>query len=96
MGQVAIHMMDPEGRETGIELPDDVLIQHLVPKLIEVGTNDTLFDVKHAGKQARQVAARYRTLGIADRFRYSEFDGGHELDTADANIDFLCRHVRDV
>jgi len=67
-----------------------------VPKLIEVGTNDTLFDVKHAGKQARQVAARYRTLGIADRFRYSEFDGGHELDTTDANIDFLCRHVRDV
>ncbi len=53
MGQIAIHMMDPEGRETGIELPDDVLIQHLVPKLIEVGTNDTLFDVKHAGKQAR-------------------------------------------
>ena len=36
MGQIAVVMMDPEGRETGVELPEDVMIQHLLPRLIEV------------------------------------------------------------
>lgn len=36
MGQIAVHMMDPQGRETGVELPDGVPVQHLLPKLVEV------------------------------------------------------------
>lgn len=34
MGQIAVVMMDPEGRETGVELPDDVLVRDLLPNLV--------------------------------------------------------------
>lgn len=58
---------------------------------IEVGTKDDLFDVRHARPEAGKVRDVYETLGIPERFVYKEFEGGHELDTADHGIDFLCR-----
>jgi hypothetical protein len=36
MGQIAVVMMDPQHNEMGIELPDDVPIRLLLPKLVEV------------------------------------------------------------
>lgn len=60
---------------------------------IEVAKKDELFDVRRARPEARKLAAFYRRLGIADRFRYKEHEGTHELDRADDGINFLCRHL---
>ena len=35
MAQIAIVMMDPENRGTGVELPDDVMAKLLVPMLVD-------------------------------------------------------------
>lgn len=63
------------------------------PLYIEVGRKDDLFDVRRARPEARKLATFYHTLGLAERFRYKEHAGGHELDRADDGIDFLCRHL---
>ena len=63
------------------------------PLYVEVGAKDTLFDVRKARPEARRLRAFYERLGIADRFRYKEHEGGHELDRADDGIEFLCRHL---
>lgn len=61
---------------------------------VEVGNKDELFKVRHARPEARRLGAVYQRLGIPDRFHYEEHDGGHELDTSDKGIDFLCRHLQ--
>lgn len=64
------------------------------PLYIEVGKKDELFDVRRARPEAKKLAGVYRSLGLAEQFRYKEHDGGHELDRADDGIDFLCRHLQ--
>ena len=64
------------------------------PLYIEVGVRDDLFSVRHARPEAGKLEAIYRRLGIAERFRYKEHGGGHELDTSDEGIDFLCRYLK--
>ena len=64
------------------------------PLYIEVGKKDELFDVRRARPEARRLAAIYRKLGVSERFRYKEHDGGHELDRADDGVDFLCQHLQ--
>ena len=61
---------------------------------VEVGAKDEIFTVGSAGPVARTLAGYYERLGLAERFRYKEFEGMHELDKADESIDFLETHVR--
>jgi dienelactone hydrolase len=63
------------------------------PLYVEVGARDELFDVESARPVAGQVAGVYGALGIADRFRYKEHPGVHELDPEDDGIDFLIQHL---
>ncbi|MFH1568562.1 MAG: prolyl oligopeptidase family serine peptidase, partial [Gemmatimonadota bacterium] len=59
------------------------------PLCVEVGERDDLFRVRHARPEARKLLALYEGLGIADRCRYREHPGTHELDREDGGIDFL-------
>ncbi|MCM8768943.1 MAG: hypothetical protein NC911_04605 [Candidatus Omnitrophica bacterium] len=65
------------------------------PLYIEVGKKDPMFSAKTARPIARLVAAVYKKLGVPRNFVYNEFQGGHELDRAEKNIDFLFRHLQD-
>jgi len=65
------------------------------PLYLEVGKTDPMFLVKHARAEARKVAGLYRRIGLFSNFRYREFDGTHELDRAQDNINFLCQHLQD-
>ena len=75
MGQIAIHMMDPEHHETGIELPDDVMVQHLLPKLVEVlgyGQGCQLYNrSQHFWYQPADTLASRNTFA-GDRLRLME------------------------
>ena len=63
------------------------------PLYIEVGKKDQLFDFRKARPEIKKLKAIYKRLGIADRLRYKEHPGKHELDKAGDGIDFLCRHL---
>jgi len=64
------------------------------PLCIEVGKQDDLFDVRHAGPEAQKVAKFYERLGVPERFIYKEHEGGHELDKSDDGIQFLSKHLQ--
>jgi len=61
---------------------------------IEVGKVDTLFSVRHTRPEARKVQKLYDDLGISGEFLYNEHEGGHELDTRDGAIEFMCDGLR--
>lgn len=63
------------------------------PLYVEVGARDELFGVESARPVAEQVAEVYGALGIAERFRYKEHPGVHELDPEDDGVDFLVQHL---
>jgi len=61
---------------------------------IEVGKVDTGFNVRYARPEARKVQKLYDDLGISGEFLYNEHEGGHELDTRDGAIEFMCDGLR--
>jgi hypothetical protein len=65
------------------------------PLFIEVGKRDSIFTVDGALASAREVSELYRSLGVADRFGFEAFDGGHEFSGA-AALEFLKKVERDI
>ena len=61
---------------------------------VEVGRIDTLFSARLARAEARKVQKLYDGLGIPEEFLYNEHDGGHEIDTRDDAIEFMCAGLR--
>jgi len=61
--------------------------------MIEVGIQDELFEVDGAREEAPKARAYWDKLGIADRFAFVEFDGGHEFDGATA-FEFAARFLK--
>ena len=64
------------------------------PLCIEVGKQDSLFDVSYAQPEAQKVARFYERLGVPERFLYKEHEGGHELDKSDDGIQFLAKYLQ--
>lgn len=50
------------------------------PCLVQLGENDTLFNLEGARKEAERASQFYKKLGIADRFEFSTHPGGHEFE----------------
>ncbi len=53
---------------------------------IQIGKQDTVFDYTGAIANEPKLRAHYEKLGISDAFRFSLFEGGHEVDTKEADI----------
>ncbi|MEE9460495.1 MAG: hypothetical protein V3V53_01585 [Bacteroidales bacterium] len=47
------------------------------PQMIQMGAEDTLFDLEGVRREAKKAAGYYEKLGIGELFEYSEHDGGH-------------------
>ncbi len=62
------------------------------PLYLEAGRQDEIFAVAGARRIARGVGQLYRKLGLPERFRYVESDGGHEFNPGSAPFDFLAEH----
>ncbi|MCC2683742.1 MAG: hypothetical protein K0R75_641 [Paenibacillaceae bacterium] len=75
---------------------DADLVRLVCPKLciIEKGIHDNSIPAEYTRAAARQVAETYEQLGIADRFYFLEFDGGHQYDLTEA-LEVL-RRARDL
>jgi hypothetical protein len=65
---------------------DADLVRLVCPKLciIEKGIHDNSIPAEYTQAAARQVEETYEQLGIADRFYFLEFDGGHQYDLTEA------------
>lgn len=50
------------------------------PCLVQLGENDTLFDLDGAKTEAGRAAAFYEKLGISEKFVFHVHDGGHEYE----------------
>jgi hypothetical protein len=75
---------------------DADLVRLVCPKLciIEKGIHDNSIPAEYIRAAARQVAETYEQLGIAERFYFLEFDGGHQYDLTEA-LEVL-RRTRDL
>jgi dienelactone hydrolase len=47
------------------------------PLMVQMGAEDTLFDLAGVRREAKRAAVYYEKLGIGDRYEYSEHAGGH-------------------
>ncbi len=54
---------------------------------IQVGIEDNLFDVRDSIKPAAAIRHVYESLGLADRFQYSQRPGGHQFSPEDGDLD---------
>ncbi len=45
--------------------------------MIQMGAEDTLFDLEGVRREAKKAAVYYEKLGVGDLFEYSEHSGGH-------------------
>lgn len=72
------------------EFADPEIVALICPRplMIEVGIRDELFTIDGARQAAPAARAHYEHLGIADRFHFIEFDGGHEF-RGDTAYDFM-------
>ena len=62
------------------DLADPELVALACPRplQVQVGKDDAIFPVDAARRQAERAAQYYERLGLADRFEFAAFDGGHE------------------
>jgi dienelactone hydrolase len=47
------------------------------PLMVQMGAEDTLFDLEGVRREAKKAAVYYEKLGIGDLYEYSEHAGGH-------------------
>lgn len=57
--------------------------------VVAMGKNDPLFDSKNTVRVCEKILPYYEKLGKADAFQYVIFEGVHEADVADVELDFL-------
>ncbi len=76
------------------ELTDPEICALICPRalMIEVGRRDEHFRVEGARSQVEDASIHWKKLGIAERFVYTEFDGGHEF-RGDGAFEFVKRFL---
>lgn len=62
------------------------------PLLVQSGNQDQLFPITGARRAAPEAASFYARQGAADRFRFMEFVGRHDLD-GDEAVRFIDQHL---
>lgn len=77
--------------DSGNWFQDEQLVGLIAPRpiYIEYGDKDELFDVRNADDLKPKAQAYYEKLGLSERLHISSFQGGHEFDQNEANLDFL-------
>lgn len=61
--------------------------------VVAMGDKDDLFDSKVTEKICEEIKKYYQVFGKKDEFKCVIFDGGHETDKSDEEIDFLLRRL---
>lgn len=59
------------------------------PLVVAMGDKDNLFDYRLTVAECEKSKCYYRALQAEDKFKYVVFDGGHETDKSDEELDFL-------
>jgi len=62
------------------------------PMMIQMGAEDTLFDIEGVCREAKKAAAYYEELGVGDLFEYSEHAGGHVFEN-ESIFQFFRKHL---
>jgi dienelactone hydrolase len=62
------------------------------PLMIQMGREDTLFDLEGVRREAAKAAAYYEKLGVGELFEYSEHPGGHVFEN-ESIFEFLDKHL---
>ena len=62
------------------------------PLMIQMGKEDTLFDMEGVRREAEKAAAYYEKLGIEELFEYSEHPGGHVFEN-ESIFRFFKKHL---
>ncbi len=62
------------------------------PLMIQMGAEDTLFDLEGVRREAKKAAAYYEKLGIGDLYEYSEHAGGHVFEN-ETIFQFFKKHL---
>ena len=62
------------------------------PVMIQMGENDTLFDLAGERREAKKAASHYKKLGIGGSFEFSVHSGGHVFEI-ESIFTFLDKHL---
>jgi len=62
------------------------------PLMIQMGAEDTLFDLEGVRREAKKAAVYYQKLGVGDLFEYSEHSGGHVFEN-ESIFQFFKKHL---
>jgi dienelactone hydrolase len=62
------------------------------PLMIQMGAEDTLFDLEGVRREAEKASVYYEELGIGDRYEYSEHSGGHVFEN-ESIFQFFKKHL---
>jgi dienelactone hydrolase len=62
------------------------------PCMVQLGENDTLFDMEGARKEAARSAVYYEKLGIRHKFEFDTHPGGHEFEN-ESIFRFFQKHL---
>lgn len=62
------------------------------PLMIQMGAEDTLFDLEGVRREAKKAAGYYEKLGIGELFEYSEHPGGHVFEN-ESIFQFFEKHL---
>jgi dienelactone hydrolase len=62
------------------------------PLMIQMGREDTLFDLEGVRREVRKAAAYYEKLGVGELFEYSEHPGGHVFEN-ESIFQFFDKHL---
>jgi dienelactone hydrolase len=62
------------------------------PLMVQMGAEDTLFDLEGVRREAKKASFYYEKLGISDRFEYSEHSGGHVFEN-ESIFEFFRKHL---
>jgi dienelactone hydrolase len=62
------------------------------PLMIQMGAEDTLFDIDGVRREAKKAGVYYEKLGVGELFEYSEHDGGHVFEN-ESIFQFFKKHL---
>ena len=62
------------------------------PLMIQMGIEDTLFDLEGVRREAKKAAGYYEKLGVGELFEYSEHPGGHVFEN-ESIFQFFKKHL---
>ena len=90
-------IVDPENRSTRYQLQmfGNAQVAGMVcprPLMIQMGAEDTLFDIDGARREAEKASGYYKELGVGELFKYSEHPGGHVFEN-ESIFNFFKKHL---